>query len=137
MKYVILLILLFLALVFDMRSYKVPNVLVLIGYMTGTISLCMQHGAAGILISLISIAIVWLIFSPFFIIRGLGGGDCKLLAWVPLFLRYELILECYFLIFACAGMVGILNYFISRKRRFRFSIAAFLGVVILYIKELV
>ncbi len=135
MKYITLLILLFLALVFDMRSYKVPNVLILIGYVSGAIGLCMQYGVSGILISLISIAVVWLIFSPFFIIRGLGGGDCKLLAWIPLFLRYEWILECYFLIFVCAGTVGVLNYFITKKRRFRFSIAAFLGVIILYMIE--
>ena len=132
MKYVTLLILLFMALLFDIRSYKVPNVLILIGYGIGAICLCIQHGTAGILISLISIAIVWLIFSPFFITRGLGGGDCKLLAWIPLFLRYEWILECYFLIFACAGMVGIISFAITKKRRFRFSIAAFLGVIFLY-----
>ncbi len=114
---------------FDIKSYKVPNVLILTGYAAGTINLCARHGAAGILISIISIAIVWLIFSPVYIIRGLGGGDCKLLAWIPLFIKAEWILESYFLVFVCAGVVGVVKLIFRKNRRFRFAIAAFLGVL--------
>lgn len=121
---------------FDIRSYKVPNVLILTGYAVGTINLCARHGVTGILISIISIAIVWLIFFPVYTIRGLGGGDCKLLAWIPLFIKAEWILEGYFYIFVCAGVVGVIKLVFRKSKRFRFTIAAFLGVLWCVLKHL-
>lgn len=127
--YILLLILSFLAMIFDIRSCKIPNKLIIAGYATGIINLCIRHGPAGIFIGLCSIAIVWLIISPVYMLRGLGGGDCKLLAWIPLFTAPELILEQYFYIFVCAATMGVLKLLVHKKRQFRFAIAAFAGVL--------
>lgn len=126
--------LLFLALIFDIKTDKVPNVLILCGYLTGMLNLVIKYGGFGVLRCILIIAVVWLCFMPVYVFGGLGGGDCKLLAWPALFLESGL-LKCYFLIFLCGGVIALYRLFVNKKKTFHFTAAAFLGVIILFIGE--
>lgn len=126
----VLAVLLFIALICDLRTDKVPNKLIVTGYVLGAVGLVFKHGPVGALWCVLLVAAVWLCLMPAYVCGGLGGGDCKLLAWIVLFLEKEQQLECYFLVFACAAVVAVLKLFITGRRTFHFTIAAFMGVLL-------
>lgn len=129
-----LVVLLFLALIFDIRTEKVPNSLILVGYAAGAINFVMWYGAIGFLLSILSVFVVWICLMPVFLYGGLGGGDCKLLAWIVLFFRTECLTECYFMIFLCGAVIALYKKFIRGRRTFHFTMAAFAGVLLSIIK---
>jgi prepilin peptidase CpaA len=70
------------ACVFDLRWRRIPNLLTFGGAAAGLAYALAMHGAAG----LISSGGGWLagaaLFLPFFLLRGMGAGDVKLLACI-------------------------------------------------------
>lgn len=129
-----LVILLILALICDLKTDKVPNVLILLGYGAGMANFVIKYGMPGILWSVFAIMAVWLCLLPVYILGGLGGGDCKLLAWIVLFFDAGQVLECYFLIFLCGGMIALAKLIVEKKRTFHFTAAVFLGVIVFLVK---
>ena len=122
--------LLFVAFICDMKTDKVPNVLVLLGYGIGIVNYMLKFGLPGIFWSVLAVLAVWLCLFPVYAIGGLGGGGCKLLAWIALFFDAEQLLECYFFIFLCGGLIALVKLFMSRGRTFHFTVAAFFGVIL-------
>lgn len=125
-----LIVLLFFALICDLKTDKVPNMLILLGYGIGMVNLVMGYGPVGILWGVLAVAAVWLCLLPVHALKGLGGGDCKLLAWIVLFFEAGHVLECYFFIFLCGGIIAIAKLWITKKRNFHFTVATFLGVIL-------
>lgn len=129
-----LIALLFVALICDLKTDKVPNVLVILGYGIGMVNFVLRFGLLGILWSILAVAAVWLCLFPVYAIGGLGGGDCKLLAWIVLFFDAGQLLECYFFIFLCGGVISVTKLLTARGRTFHFTVAAFLGVILFFTK---
>ena len=130
----VLVALLFVAFICDMKTDKVPNVLVLLGYGIGIVNYMLKFGLPGILWSVLAVLAVWLCLFPVYALGGLGGGDCKLLAWIVLFFDVGQLLECYFFIFLCGGVVALVKLLMARGRTFHFTVAAFLGVILFLVK---
>ncbi len=78
-------VLLFLAVIFDQRERRIPNVLILAGLILGVVFNTYTEGFTGLIISLKGLAAgLALLFIPF-VMRGIGAGDVKLLGMVGTF----------------------------------------------------
>ena len=130
----VLVALLFVAFICDMKTDKVPNKLILFGYGIGLVNFVIRYGPLGILFGIMAALAVWLCLFPVYRMGGLGGGDCKMLAWTVLFLEPDRLLECYFFIFLCGGIIAIIKIVLAKGRTFHFTIAALLGVMIFLLK---
>ncbi len=71
-----------LAALFDYRSRRIPNWLTLAGAVTGVILQSSLHRADGLITSLEGLGLALLIYLPLYLLRGVGGGDVKLMAAV-------------------------------------------------------
>jgi prepilin peptidase CpaA len=64
----------------DLRSRRIPNVLTLSGAAAGLLFHLIVGGPAGLGWAAAGWAVGLVLFLPFFVLRGIGGGDVKLLA---------------------------------------------------------
>jgi prepilin peptidase CpaA len=75
-------LLVILAALFDYRSRRIPNWLTLTGAITGIVLQSALHRTAGLTTSLKGMGLALLIYIPLYLLRGVGGGDVKLMAAV-------------------------------------------------------
>ena len=125
----VLLIFLFLAVVFDLKKRRVPNLLVLAGYGAGVAGLGIQHGIRGAVSGVFLAAAALACFMPLYIAGMLGGGDCKVLSWIALFAG-RASPDCYLYVLVCAGFAALFVRFILGKRTFCFTVPVFAGAVL-------
>ena len=92
------------ALVFDFRYRRIPNWLVLAGlaggFVSGGLGSGLSHALAGTLAGLA-------IFLPFYLLRGMGAGDVKLMAVVGSFLGPMSAVGAALLTFLAGGLLSI------------------------------
>lgn len=71
---------------FDVRTRRIPNVLTLGAAAAGFVFAAVMNGLEGLGMSLAGWAVAVALFLPFFLLRGMGAGDVKLLgalgAWL-------------------------------------------------------
>lgn len=106
-KYIMLIFLLFSSVMYDVRTFRIPNSLTLSGCITGLIHSSIADGVNGLFSSILGIVIPVIILFVLFIFNLLGAGDIKLFAAIGSFLYLEVI---YVIIasFVVAAMTGIL-----------------------------
>ena len=75
-----MLVLSIVAAIFDIRSRRIPNWLVLAGLVSGLVLNGVLAGLAGLGSSLLGFGLALLIYVPLFVLRAMGGGDVKLMA---------------------------------------------------------
>jgi len=63
----------------DLRTRRVPNVLVAAGAAAGLAANVWSSGAAGVSRSIAGAAVGFAVFLPFYLLRGMGAGDVKLM----------------------------------------------------------
>lgn len=68
------------AAVTDARSRRIPNALVATGAIAGLLLSTWEGGVAGLQRSALGTLVGFCVFLPFFLLRGMGGGDVKLMA---------------------------------------------------------
>ena len=66
----------------DLRHRRIPNVLSLFGIIAALALHCQSDGLHGLAAGLGGAAVGFLCFVPFYLLRGMGAGDVKLLAAV-------------------------------------------------------
>jgi len=71
-----------LACFFDLRTRRIPNLLTFGAAIAGIVYAIFEHGLAGLLASAGGWLVGCLLFLPFFLLRGMGAGDVKLVAAV-------------------------------------------------------
>jgi prepilin peptidase CpaA len=82
----VLLVILCMAVLFDQRTRKIPNPLVLAGLVVAFFLNALINGFDGFKQSLFGTLVGLLVLAPFFVMRVLGAGDVKLMAVVGAFL---------------------------------------------------
>ena len=124
-----MLLLLAVAVVTDLRSNKIPNLLILTGLVLGII--ITNHFIESISVFLFII----LIFFPLFKIGALGAGDIKCIAMMSFYMtRQELLMAMFYAFLSAAGF-GICKiiYYRSlevRKSKVRLAFFLFTGTLI-------
>ena len=104
-----LLLLLSIALIYDLRFHRIPNWLTATGLIAGIgLHSCFQ-GINGLQTSLGGAAIGFVIFLPFYIKQAMGAGDVKLMAAVGACMGLPIAFYTVFASLIMGGVFGILH----------------------------
>ncbi|MDO8617306.1 MAG: A24 family peptidase [Candidatus Uhrbacteria bacterium] len=104
----ILTLLLFAAVIFDIRRHRIPNVLTFGGMVVGLI-LNFEQGLIGLAVATIIAGIFWNM-------RAIGGGDHKLLMAVGAFVGYPMIVRVLIVVALAGGVQAIIWTVVYRIR---------------------
>jgi prepilin peptidase CpaA len=103
------LLLLFLtgAVITDLRTRIIPNILVLAGALTGVLLGGLHPEGIGFLRALGGLALGLAIFLPPYLLRAMGAGDVKLMAMSGAFLGYAAIVEAALWVLLVGGALAL------------------------------
>ena len=109
------------ALLFDFRKCRIPNWLVVAGYMMGGLSAYL--GDSQWYFYIFDSFLLLLILYPLFLVGALGGGDIKLLTCISVYLGFEQGLNLSILAIAIGAVISILKiiFLLCQKKEFQFS----------------
>lgn len=88
MELYILMILLVIASVWDIKTYKIPNALTIFGVVLGLGTTLILNGWMGLLFSILSVVIIFILLVPTWLFFGVGAGDVKLVMVITSFLGF-------------------------------------------------
>lgn len=103
----------------DLRFYKIPNLCILVGIVSGLIMTCMSYSGVEMLEACIAMSVIFLTFYPFYLIGGLGAGDIKLLMMTACFIREKRLITYLLVTFALAAVFSVTKMLIFRESRQR------------------
>ena len=104
---IVLLVLLFLAAVWDFCCGKIPNMLVVTGICYGIIRLLSENE---ILRYISGIIIPLIVFFPLYKIGVIGAGDVKLFSMLGFYLLCSELIYCIFISFLLGALLSILSF---------------------------
>lgn len=101
-----------LAVMLDIRTYRIPNALTMAGMAVGVIYQLYRAGPPGMFTAVMDLVGSILIMFPLYMIRCLGAGDIKLLSVISIFLGWKrgMIISIYSLF--AGALLGIIKRFI-------------------------
>lgn len=135
----LLLCLLLAAMFFDIRTFRIPNRLIVVGVGIGALYRCLLPGECLFFEYLLSMAGMFFLLIPFYRLRAIGGGDVKLLSVCALFAGWQggMSIAAYALFFGGILSVIYLVYHrmiskqLKKKRHvIHFTVPIFLGAVV-------
>jgi prepilin peptidase CpaA len=106
-KFAIVLLLLFIATIFDIRSHRIPNWLVFSGAIAGIAYQALSPYDRGMVHALEGLAVGLGAFMPLYMLRTMGAGDVKLMAMVGAFLGPASALGAVLTTFIVGGALAI------------------------------
>jgi len=109
--------LLTLSVIFDEKKGKIPNVLTATGLAAGLFYHLYRAGPPGLLLSLKSTFLIWLVTFLLYLIRALRGGDSKLLAALAAILGIQGGMTIVILSLFYGGVLGVLKILATRNLR--------------------
>ncbi|MBO5292891.1 MAG: prepilin peptidase [Lachnospiraceae bacterium] len=115
----------------DLYAYRISNVWIAAGLITGLIRQILCNGYMGVKESIAGMIVPVLILFPVFLCRGIGAGDIKLLSVVGSYLSYHAsfsILAASVLLGGIYAMIQILRG--KRSEKLHMSIPIMLSTVI-------
>ncbi len=124
MKMIVLFIIISIAAVTDILTFKVKNIIIIFGIISGLYFQFIDYGMKGILNAaagiVLSILCLWLLFC----FHALGAGDIKLLSVVGCFVGPLLVLECILYAILIGGVMslGKMLYEGNLVQRYRYFI---------------
>ncbi len=105
----------------DWRFYRIPNVCVGAGALTGLIMTFVSDSALGLAAAAASMVIIFLAFYPFYLLGGVGAGDIKLFMMVGCYMKGDAMVHYLLVTMLMAAVCSILKmlaYKESRERLF-------------------
>lgn len=94
MKEIILGVILIVSIVFDIKTKKVPNKLIIIAFLLGVTIKIYEKGAEGISLCILFVLIIAILF-PTYLLGALGAGDVKLFGIISMFIGFYNTLYCF------------------------------------------
>lgn len=86
----LLILVLFIASLIDIKTHKIPNILVVLLLLTGLFSQLYMSGLDGVIDSFAGVALSLVILFPLYYFGGIGAGDVKLVAAASSFINAKL-----------------------------------------------
>lgn len=120
-------VLLSLAAVLDIRQRRIPNLLSLGGMIMGLALWTLHAGASGLLSGIAGLLVGSALFLPFYIARGMGAGDVKLMGAVGAFLGPYHVLAAAITVALLGGVIAAWVAF--RQKRLRAALEDSLRVI--------
>lgn len=114
---------------FDARSYRIPNSLILLGYTASFMMAVFEHGSQGISIFIISALWPILLLYLLYLLGALGAGDIKLFSVMATMVGVRMTLRTICLSIILGGIAAIIiclyeRQIVKRKLHFSFYIVA-------------
>lgn len=134
--YILLAVLLAVAVISDIKAYRIPNVLNALGCLAGMTYGVVSGGTRGLCRSLMGIIVPAVLLMVLFIFRVIGAGDIKLLSAIGAFVSLDIIkiIVISFILTAVYGIGAVvLKYCLTSKRGFtkiHLSIPIMLGTIL-------
>ena len=104
----------------DLREYRIPNIWILLGWLTGLVFRLHREGADGLLQGIIclvgSIILLW----PLVRLHAVGAGDIKLLSVVAVFYGMAFWVRTGILFVFLAGIVSMVQMICKKNLKVRF-----------------
>lgn len=110
-----LLLVLAIAVWFDLRERRIPNPLVLMGLVIGLASSALTGGLPALGDSLGGTLLGVVLFLPFFVLGAIGAGDAKLFGVVGSFVGHEALWAVWLYSLICGGVIGVLSVLAVRS----------------------
>ncbi len=108
----------------DWRSYRIPNVCIMVGMIGGLIQAYRSLSWSGLICALGAAAMLFLVFYPFYLLGALGAGDVKLFMMMGCYQTWmgsDGLIHYMFVTLMLAAMVSMIKmavYTQSRERLF-------------------
>ncbi|MBQ8591559.1 MAG: prepilin peptidase [Lachnospiraceae bacterium] len=103
------------AVIVDLRTSKIPNAIIVLGYVTGFLYQGICHGYYGIMQGVLGALFPLIVLFPVFVIRGLGAGDLKLLSLAGIFLSLHKSIYCLIFAIFFGGMFAVFKMLYQRN----------------------
>ena len=110
---------LLIAIYYDEKYRRIPNVLLLAMLVVGLIRRIYFHGAGGMLAFLLAAAFLMILLYPFFKIGALGAGDLKLFGVCSGYLSRDKILHFLFFSLLVAAIFSVVKLIVERNAKER------------------
>lgn len=109
------------AVVFDFWKCKIPNLLVLTGYVAGAICVCATDEQG--YFYLVDSMLILLMLYPLFLAGAFGGGDIKLITCISVYMGLEQSIHLTIMAIAIGAVFSIFKiiYLLKRAEDFQFS----------------
>ncbi len=131
-SYIILIVILVVAVYFDITEYRIPNQVTIGGILFGLVMGIVSGGIQGLYTSLLGGIVGFALLLLPFILGGVGAGDVKLLTAIGAIKGMEFILYTAGAMAIVGGLIAL--YYLSilkqRKMFFPYGIAIVIGAII-------
>ena len=121
LKVTCLVLLLVLAVLKDLESYKIPNKLIVIGLVNGFFISVYEHGGTGVIQWVLGIIIPVLLLSPLFLLKTLGAGDIKLFSVIGSFYGTAFVLQSILAALFVAAVMSFIQLIRHKQVFYRFN----------------
>lgn len=118
-KNICLVFLLFLALKQDLKSYKIPNSIIVIGYIISLLFFVQEYEWTSIHKWMGSMLIPIIVLLPLFIIKALGAGDIKLFSVIGGFFGLAYAMDLIVIAFIIGGVISIAKLISNKNFKHR------------------
>lgn len=120
---IVLAVLLSMAAVWDLWQKRIPNLLIMIGFIQGMGYLLLQRDIALIFHHFLGITFPLIVCIPLYLTKTLGAGDIKLFSMIGCFLSVEETIHCFCLSFFLAGVFSLIFLCQQKKlmKRLRYA----------------
>lgn len=115
----ILICVLIIAALVDISSYRIPNLWIGIGMAAGMVLVAGEGGLPRLAQTLCQMGVIFAVFYPFYLLKGLGAGDIKLFMLVGCYVQKASCVHCLMVAFVLAGIGAVIKmiwYQESRER---------------------
>lgn len=112
------------AVICDLKTAKIPNLIIVLGYITAFIYQGSCNGYGGLWEGLMGAAFPLIVLFPVFCIRGLGAGDLKLLSVAGCFFSLDKSVYCLIAAIAIGAVLAVIKMLIQHnfKERLQYFI---------------
>lgn len=107
------------AVITDLRTYRIPNFLILSGLLSGLLQVTLTEGLMALLTAIVNASIICVSLLLLYFIKALGAGDVKLFSVIAVFVGLKptyRILLCSLVIGGALGLIKVVVKIIQKKR---------------------